>query len=92
MEDLSVFERFVVELLKAVVAGSRLIVLNEISTLINEAELGKLHSILRHYAAEGISFLYVCFHFEELLQISDRTAVMMQGRVVKLLEGEEMIP
>ena len=92
VEDLSVFERFVVELLKAVVAGSRLIVLNEISTLINEAELGKLHSILRHYAAEGISFLYVCFHFEELLQISDRTAVMMQGRVVKLLEGEEMIP
>lgn len=26
------------------------------------------------------------------MQISDRTAVMMQGRVVKLLEGEEMIP
>lgn len=52
-------------------AGSRLIVLNEISTLSMEAELGKLHAILRHYAAEGISFLYVCFHFEELLQISD---------------------
>ena len=92
VEDLSVFERFVVELLKAVVAGSRLIVLNEISTLINEAELGKLHAILRHYAAEGISFLYICFHFEELLRISDRTALMMQGRVVKLLEGSEMIP
>lgn len=92
VEDLTVFERFVVELLKAVVAGSRLIVLNEISTLINEAELGKLHAILRHYAAEGVSFLYVCFHFEELLQISDRTALMMQGRVVKLLEGGEMIP
>lgn len=92
VEDLTVFERFVVELLKAVVAGSRLIVLNEISTLINEAELGKLHAILRHYAAEGVSFLYVCFHFEELLQISDRTALMMQGRVVKLLEGSEMIP
>ena len=91
VEDLTVFERFVVELLKAVVAGSRLIVLNEISTLINEAELGKLHAILRHYAAEGVSFLYVCFHFEELLQISDRTALMMQGRVVKLLEGSEMI-
>lgn len=92
VEDLTVFERFVVELLKAVVAGSRLIVLNEISTLINETELGKLHAILRHYAAEGVSFLYVCFHFEELLQISDRTALMMQGRVVKLLEGSEMIP
>lgn len=92
VEDLTVFERFVVELLKAVVAGCRLIVLNEISTLINEAELGKLHAILRHYAAEGISFLYICFHFEELLRISDRTALMMHGRVVKLLEGVEMIP
>ena len=72
------------------VAGSRLIVLNEISTLINEAELGKLHAILRHYAAEGISFLYICFHFEELLRISDRTALMMHGRVVKLLEGSDI--
>ena len=92
VEDLGAFERFVVELLKAVVAGSRLIVLNEISTLINESELDKLHAILRHYAAEGFSFLYVCFHFEELLKLCDRTAVMMRGRVVKLLEGEEMVP
>ena len=52
----------------------------------------KRQAILRHYAAEGISFLYICFHFEELLRISDRTALMMQGRVVTLLEGSEMIP
>ena len=42
VDKLSAFERVVVELLRAVVAGYRLIVLNEISTVINGEELCKL--------------------------------------------------
>ena len=68
IEDLSTFERFVVELLKAVVAGNHLVVLEDISTFISAAELEKLSRILRHYAKQGMSFLYVAAHFEEAQQ------------------------
>ena len=90
VEELTIFERFVVELLKAIVAGHRLIVIKDISTFVSERELHKLHAILRHFTRNGVSFLYVCVHFEEMIQICDRAALMMDGRVTKILQGSEM--
>lgn len=84
-DSLSGFERVVVELVKAIVAGCRLIILREISSVISDAELTRLHAILRRYAREGISFLYIGFHYEELVQICDRTAVYSNGRIMKIL-------
>ena len=53
VERLTVFQRLVLELLRAVVFGQKFIVLNEIGELISYEELDKLHKILRHYAARG---------------------------------------
>ena len=63
IESLSVFQRVIIELLRAVVTGNHLIVLEEIGSLISYSELEQLHKIIRHYAAKGFSFLYICPHF-----------------------------
>lgn len=86
--DLTHFQRFIVELVKAIVAGCRLVILREVSTFISDSELSRLHRILRHYAGEGVSFLYLGFHFEELTRICDRTALFSNGHIVKVLEHE----
>ena len=57
VERLTVFERVVVELLRAVVAGNHLIVIDEIGVLISNEELEKFYEILRHYTKKGCSFL-----------------------------------
>ena len=85
VEELTTFQRCVVELVKAVVAGSRLVILRDVSTFISESELQRLHAILRRYAAQGVAFLYIGFHMEELDQICDRTAFFSNGRVTKVL-------
>lgn len=90
VKALSEFERVIVELLRAVVMGHRLIVLNDIGTLISHEELKKLHEILRHYAAQGFSFLYICPHFEEIVMICDRSAMLSNGRIQKIVRSEEM--
>ena len=90
VEKLSSFERIVVELLKGVVAGHKLIVLREISTLVGGNELKKLHEIMRHYAASGYAFLYIGAHFEDILQICDRAVLMSNGRIEKMLQPREM--
>lgn len=90
VETLSEFERVIVELLRAIVMGHRLIVLNDIGTLISYGELKKLHEILRHYAAQGFSFLYICPHFEEVVMICDRSAMFSNGRIHKIVRPEEM--
>ncbi len=92
IDTLSHFEKVVVELVKAVIAGYRLIVLQEISNVISDQELARLHKILRHYANEGISFLYIGFHYEELVQICDRTAIYSNGRILKYFSPEEGEP
>ena len=88
--DLTHFQRFLVELVKAIVAGCRLITLRDVSTFISDSELSRLHQILRRCAKEGISFLYLGFHYEELTRICDRTALFSNGRITKVLEHEAM--
>lgn len=85
VERLTVFQRVVLELLRAVVFGQKFIVLNEIGALISYEELDKLHEILRHYVAQGFSFLYICLHYEEASRICERCAMMSHGRILKLL-------
>ena len=92
VEALTAFQRFVVELLKAVIAGNQLIVLKDISTFISESELFKLHEIIRYYARRGISFLYIASHFEEARQICDRTALMVNGQITKCFSAEDTPP
>ena len=86
IDSLTAFQRFVVELLKAVVAGSRLVVLENVDAFISESELAKLQEILLHYAGKGISFLYLSAHFEESLRFCSRTALMSNGRILKCFD------
>ena len=92
IDELSDFERFVVELLKAVVAGNHLVVLEDVSTFISDVELEKLGAILRHYAERGMSFLYVAAHFEEARQICGRTAIMLNGQITKCFQSSDEAP
>lgn len=84
--ELPAFERVVVELLRAIAMGNRLIVLNEIGTIISYEELGKLHEIMHHYTEQGFSFLYICLHYEEISMVCDRTAMLSNGHIQKMIQ------
>lgn len=90
VEKLSAFERVVVELLRAVVGGYRLIVLDEISIFVSESEMKKLCRIVRHYTEQGFSFLYISSHFEEIEAICDRTGFLCNGRLQKIVQKRDM--
>ena len=91
VDRLTSFQRFVVEMLKAVLGGCRLIVLKEIGTFISDADLSRLHGVIRSFASQGVAFLYIGYHFEELREICDRTALLMNGTIPKvLLRGEPL--
>lgn len=90
VEKLSSFERVVVELLKAVVMGYRLIVLDEISILISAKELKKLCEIMYHYVEKGFSFLYISTHFEEIERICDRAGFLCNGRLQKIVQKQDI--
>ncbi len=90
VENLSAFERVVVELLKAVVMGYHLIVLDEISIFVSGKEMRKLSEILRHYTGRGFSFLYISSHFEEIVPLCDRAGFLCNGRLQKIVQEADM--
>lgn len=90
VEKLSYFERIVVEILKAVITGTGLIVLDQIGSSINEAEFEKLYLIMRKYARQGISFLYISSDFGEVFQYCDRAALFSDGCIQKVIHNSEM--
>lgn len=92
VEKLSYFERIVVEILKAVITGASLIVLDQIGSSINEAEFQKLYTIMRKYTRQGVSFLYISTDFEEIWRNCDRAALFSDGSIKKVLHEAEMNP
>lgn len=89
IDRLSAYQRFVVELLKLVLGGCRLIILREVSTFISDSSLSRLHALIRRYVGDGVSFLYIGYHFEELSSICTRTAVFENGTITKVLQNSE---
>lgn len=92
VDSLTHFERLVVELLKAVVAGNWLIVMEDASTLVSSGELERLHEILVHYAKQGFSFIYIEPHYEEMQKICDRIALMDNGQIIKIVSVDQNMP
>lgn len=87
---LDAFERCIVELLKAKLMGCRLVVLDRISNFLSQKELWKFQEVIRECAAQGISFLYIGNHHQEVFRVADRAAVFNQGIIWKVFEKEEM--
>jgi ribose transport system ATP-binding protein len=47
----------------------------------------EIYALLRDLAARGVAILMISSDMEEILQVSDRVAVMHEGRVTGVLEG-----
>lgn len=87
---LSAFERCVVELIKASLAGCRFIILDRISNFLSQIELKQFLQMIREQARKGTAFLYIGNHHQEVFQIADRAALYQQGTIRKVFEKEEM--
>lgn len=86
---MSVFERYVITLVKAAVDKADLIVLKDMGAFLRREERKELTRIVKHYAASGISFIYVSTRQEELFEVCDRVSMMLKGSIIKVLEKEK---
>lgn len=85
VRKLNNFERVAIELIRAVINDSKIIILNEISNFLTVDELNKFQGLIKHYTNDGISFLYMANHHEEAFQICNRVSLFENGRVVKVI-------
>ncbi len=91
-DDLTVYQRVMAELMKAVYLQSKLVILWDVSTFVSAYELKKLHKVMRQCTQEGMSFLYITPHLEETKELCQRTLCMYNGQIIKGLEKGQQWP
>jgi ribose transport system ATP-binding protein len=89
VSELSLLEKTIVELVRAVLNGAQLIILNELSNFLSIEELAFFQRLLRYYTQKGISFLYIANHHEEAFQICHRVMLFEKGKIIKIIAEKD---
>ncbi len=82
VEDLSVAEQQRVEILKVLLAGARILILDEPTAVLTDAEAGRLLDTVRGFARRGGAVVLVTHKMADVREFADRVTVMRGGRSV----------
>ena len=82
VEGLSVAERTMLAISKALFNNARLIILDEPTAALSRVDIDLLFSFVRAQQEQGVAFIYISHHLEEVFEICDRVTVMRDGRIV----------
>ncbi len=80
--DLSVAEQQMAEIAKALASEPRILVMDEPTAALDDAEAARLLDLVRRLRAEGVAIIYVSHRMPEIAAISDRVTVLKDGRKV----------
>ncbi|MDR1612595.1 MAG: sugar ABC transporter ATP-binding protein [Planctomycetota bacterium] len=92
MRQLSVAETQLVEIIKAVSQGARIIIMDEPTSAITEREIEHLFSHIRRLKENGVAIIYISHKMEEIFRISDRITVLRDGTHIATRPASELIP
>ena len=90
MSTMSVSERQMAEIAKAVSYDAKIIVLDEPTSSLNEREVEQLFKIIEKLKAKGCGIIYISHKMEEILRISDDVTVMRDGKHIATERAEDM--
>ena len=80
--ELTVAKQQMVEIAKALSFDSRVLIMDEPTAALNNAEIGELFRIIRQLKEHGVGIVYISHKMDELKQISDRVTVMRDGQYI----------
>ena len=89
IRHLSVPDRQMVEIAKALSRRARVLIMDEPSAVLTHREVGALYEQIDRLRAEGVAILYCSHRLDEVAHLADRITVLRDGRVVRrALRGE----
>ena len=89
MRKMSVSERQMVEIAKAVSYNAKVIVLDEPTSSLTEREVRKLFSIVSSLRDKGVSFVYISHKMDEIFEICDEASVLRDGNMIMTKSTKE---
>ncbi len=80
MGSLSLSNRQLIEVIKALILNPKVLLLDEPTTALGPGEVEHLHSVVLGRAARGVGIVYVSHRLPEVLAIAHRVTVLRDGR------------
>ncbi len=87
--NLSVAMQQMVEIAKALSFNSEVLIMDEPTAALTEAEINELFRIIRQLRAKGVGIVYITHRMAEIKQISDRVTVMRDGRYINTVKTDD---
>jgi len=82
VEDLSTGDCQIVEVLKALMRNTSIIVMDEPTSSLTENESARLFETIRGLRKQGITIIYISHRLEEIVGLADQMSVLRDGRLV----------
>lgn len=92
VSQISVGEAQRVEIIKTLMRGVEIIILDEPTAVLTPQETKKLFEILANLKAEGKSLVFISHKLNEVMEISDRISVMRQGEYMGTVDKDKTTP
>jgi len=77
------------EILKALIRGAEILILDEPTGVLPPQEILRLFATLRSFAAQGFSIIFISHKLKEVMEIGDRITVLRQGRVISTIKATD---
>ncbi|WP_035768397.1 sugar ABC transporter ATP-binding protein [Arthrobacter castelli] len=85
--DLTVAKQQMVEIAKALSHDSKVLIMDEPTAALNEAEVAALHEIIRNFKSESTGVIYISHRMDEINEIADRVTVLRDGGYVDTVDA-----
>ncbi len=90
MAKLSVSQRQMVEIAKAVSYNAKILVLDEPTSSLTNEEVNHLFKIINKLRDKGCGIIYISHKMEEILQISDDVTIMRDGKWIDTIPAKDL--
>ncbi|MDR1575274.1 MAG: sugar ABC transporter ATP-binding protein [Treponema sp.] len=87
VKQLTIAKQQLVEIAKALMNESRILVMDEPTSALTETEAHALFAIIETLKKQGIAIIYISHRLEEVQQISDRIVVLRDGKYITTLDN-----
>ncbi len=87
--DLSISEKQIVEIAKAISKEAKILVMDEPTAALSAEETQSLFSIIKTLKAKGVAIIYISHRLKEIFEITDRVIVLRDGKKVGTLKTKD---
>ena len=89
IRNLSVAYQQLVEIARALLEDSKVLIMDEPTAALTESEIEILFKIVRELKEKGVSIIYITHKLDEIFQITDRLTVLRDGEHIKTMETKD---